>query len=214
MSKKIGHQRWQIFFAIALQTACVGAMSTASIDNPVKSIVLTCIISCCTSLVILNSLVLIGFGILYQDDIGTAAGLAGTARLLFGAAATAIFSNVTSNKYKQVLAGQVRSNVASLKVPSSSMAKLIAAAAANTAAAYAAVPGITPAIEAAAALANKEAYLTGAHLSYQVALAFGLCGCIAALFIESIDNRKYTKRTVALQEKDRQGLEMQKEVMG
>jgi Fungal trichothecene efflux pump (TRI12) len=213
MSKRIGYQRWQIFFAIALQTACVGAMSTATLDNPVKSIVLTCIISCCTSLVILNSLVLIGFGIVYQEDIGTAAGLAGTARLLFGAAATAIFSNVTSNKYKQVLPGQVRSAVANLKVPSTSMAKLIAAAGANTAAAYAAVPGITPAIKAAATLANKQAYLTGAHLSYEVALAFGLCGCIAALFIESIDTRKYTKKTVALQEKDRQMLEEKKGVM-
>jgi Fungal trichothecene efflux pump (TRI12) len=211
-SKKIGHQRWQIFFAIALQTACVGAMSTASVQNPTKSIVLTVIISMCTSLVILNSLVLIGFGILYQEDIGTAAGLAGTARLLFGAVATAIFSNVTTNKYRSVLPGEVRSAVASLDIPSSSMAKLIAAAGANTAAAYKAVPGITPAIEVAATLANKQAYLTGAHLSYQVALAFGLLGCVAALFIPSIDHRKYTKKTVALQEADRRALEAGKGV--
>lgn len=98
-SKRIGHQGWQTFGAIALQTACAGAMSTASLDNPAKSIVRTVIISTCTSLVILNSLVIIGFGILYQEDIGTSAGLAGTARLLFGAIATAIFSNVTNNKY-------------------------------------------------------------------------------------------------------------------
>jgi hypothetical protein len=68
-SKKIGHQRWQIFGAIALQTACVGAMSTSTIDNPAKSIILTFFISLCTSLVILNSLVLVGFGILHQDDM-------------------------------------------------------------------------------------------------------------------------------------------------
>lgn len=43
-SRYIGHQRWQIFFAVALQCACVGAMSTATMDNPVKSIILTCII--------------------------------------------------------------------------------------------------------------------------------------------------------------------------
>jgi hypothetical protein len=209
----IGHQRWQIFFAVALQTACVGALSTATIDNPVKSIVLTVIVSCCTSLVILNSLVLIGFGILSQDDIGTAAGLAGTSRLLFGAVATAIFSNVTNNKYKSVLAGTVRSAVANLNVPATSMAKLIAAAGVNTAAAYKAVPGITPTIQAAAVHANRESYLTGAHLSYQVALAFGLCGCIAALFIPSIDKRKYTKNTVALQEADRKALDEKKVVM-
>ena len=68
-SKRLGHQRWQVCGAIALQTACVGALSTATLDNPVKSIVLTCIVSCCTSLVILNCLVIIGFGILSQDDM-------------------------------------------------------------------------------------------------------------------------------------------------
>lgn len=68
-SKKIGHQRWQIFGAIALQTACVGAMSTSNIDHPVKSIILTFFISLCASLVILNSLVLVGFGILHQEDM-------------------------------------------------------------------------------------------------------------------------------------------------
>ena len=91
--------------------------------------------------------------------------------------------------------------------PAASLAKLIGAAKLNTAAAYKAVPGITPQIQAASVHANREAYLTGAHLSYEVALAFGLCGCIAAFFITSIDGRKYTKRTVALQEADRRALE-------
>jgi len=207
-SKRIGHQRWQIFGAIALQTACVGAMSTATLDNPAKSIVLTVIISMMTSLVILNSLVIIGFGIIYQEDIGTSAGLAGTARLLFGAVATAIFSNVTNNKYAEVLPAAVKSAALSAdpSFPAGSLAKLAAAAKAGTAAAYKAVPGLTPAVQAAAVHANKESYLTGAHLSYQVALAFGLCGCIAALFIKSIDVRKYTKKTVALQEADRKAV--------
>jgi hypothetical protein len=44
-------------------------MSTSTIDNPAKSIVLTVIISTCTSLVILNNLVLIGFGIIDQEDM-------------------------------------------------------------------------------------------------------------------------------------------------
>jgi hypothetical protein len=145
---------------------------------------------------------------LYTDkNSGTAAGLAGTARLLFGAIATAIFSNVTNGKYATSLPTSVRSNVQGLNFSAANMSKLIAAAKLNTAAAYKAVPGITPQVIAAATLGNKEAYLNGARLSYQVALAFGLCGCIAALFIPSIDSRKYTKKTVALQEADRKALE-------
>lgn len=68
-SKKIGHQRWQVFFAVALQTSCVGAMSTATIDNAPKSIILTIIISMTSSLIILNGMVLVGFGIVYQEDM-------------------------------------------------------------------------------------------------------------------------------------------------
>ncbi|KAJ4303552.1 hypothetical protein N0V90_002450 [Kalmusia sp. IMI 367209] len=209
-SKYIGHQRWQVMGAVALQTACVGAMSTATIGNSVQSIVLTCIISVTTSVNILNGMVLVGFGIVYQEDIGTAAGLAGTSRLLAGAVATAIFSNVTNNKYAQTLPATVRANVASFNLPSATLTKLITAAKANTAAAYKAVPGITPAMQAGAALGNKQAYLQGAHLSYQVALAFGLLGVITAFFIPSVDKRKYTDKTVAVQQQDRKVLEEKK----
>ncbi|OAG13327.1 MFS general substrate transporter [Alternaria alternata] len=206
-SKIIGHQRWVIMFAVALQTACVGAMSTSTMDNPAKSIVLTVIISTCTSVNLLNGMVLVGFGIVYQEDIGTAAGLAGTSRLLAGAVATAIFGNVTNNKYGDVLPERVRANLAPFNLSADVITRLIVAAKANTAAGYAAIPGITPAIRAAASLGNKQAYLEGAHLSYLVALAFGLLGVVAAFFIPSVDKRKYTNKTVAVQKQDRRVLQ-------
>ncbi|KAL5118480.1 hypothetical protein ACEQ8H_003656 [Pleosporales sp. CAS-2024a] len=209
-SKVIGHQRWVILLAVGLQTACVGAMATSTIDNPVKSIVLTVVISTCTSVNLLNGMVLVGFGIVYQEDIGTAAGLAGTSRLLAGAIATAIFSNVANNKYASTLPSAVGENLAPFHLPSATVARLTLAARANTAAAYAAIPGITPAIRAAASLGNQSAYLEGAHLSYMIALAFGLCGVIAAFFIPSVDKRKYTEKTVALQKHDRELIEEKK----
>jgi ABC-type branched-subunit amino acid transport system substrate-binding protein len=104
----------------------------------------------------------------------------------------------------------VKSNLSPFDLPAETITKLIKAAGANTAAAYSAIPGITPAIQAAATLANKQAYLTGAHLSYQVALAFGLCGVIAAFFIPTVDNRKYTRKTVAVQQADRKALQEKK----
>jgi hypothetical protein len=157
-------------------------------------------------------MVLVGFGIVWQEDIGTAAGLAGTSRLLAGAVATAIFSNVTNNKYAETLPGRVRSNLAPFGLPSETVAKLITAARLNTAAAYAKIPGISPAVQAAAVLSNKEAYLEGAHLSYLVALAFGICGVFAALWIPSVDKRKYTDKTVAVQKSDRKALQDKKQV--
>jgi Fungal trichothecene efflux pump (TRI12) len=210
MSKKIGHQRWQILFIIALQTASAGAMSTATLDNPVKSIILTCIISACTSAVICNCLIIVGFGIVYQEDIGSASGIAGTSRLLFGAVATAIFSNVTTNKYKTELPGQIADGIKGLGF-TGSVASLVKAAIAGS---YVGVAGLTPAVQAATVLANKQAYIKGAHESYLIALAFGLVGCICAFFIPSIDTRKFTKKTVALQESDRKQVELKRKEGG
>jgi hypothetical protein len=80
----------------------------------------------------------------------------------------------------------------------------------NTAAGYEVIPGITPAIRAAASLGNKQAYLEGAHLSYLVALAFGLLGVVAAFFIPFVDKRKSTNKTVAVQRRDRKELQENK----
>lgn len=209
-SKVIGHQRWVIMFAVALQTACVGAMSTSTMDNPAKSIVLTVIISTCTSVNLLNGMVLVGFGIVYQEDIGTAAGLAGTSRLLAGAVATAIFSSVTNNKYAARLPQTVQSNLAPFNLAPATVTRLITAARLNTVAAYNAIPGITPEIRAAASLGNKQAYLEGAHLSYLVALAFGCVGVVAAFWIPSVDKRKYVRKTVAPQQQDKRALREKK----
>lgn len=129
---------------------------------------------------------------------------------MFGAVAVAIFSNVTNNRYASSLVGAVRREVEGLGFPSDRLAELAAAAQVGTPEAYDAVNGATDAIQAAATVGNQKAYLTGARLAYQVALAFGLLGCIAALFIPSIDKRKLNNRTVALQEKDLQNLEDKK----
>jgi hypothetical protein len=121
-----------------------------------------------------------------------------------------MFSNITNNKYTSVIARHVRDSVSDFNIPAANMAKLTSAARLNTAAAWATVPGLTPEIRAAASHANKEAYLEGAHLSYLVALAFGCVACIAAFFIRDIDERKWTKKTVAVQETDRKAMEEKK----
>jgi len=121
-----------------------------------------------------------------------------------------VSSNVTNNKYAATLPSAVRRNLAPFDLPSGTIARLVTAARANTAAGYAAIPGITPAIRAAASLGNKQAYLEGAHLSYLVALGFGLCGVLASWWIPSVDKRKYTDMTVAVQRYDRKARENKK----
>lgn len=205
-SDYIKHQRWQIVVAICIQTAAIGALSTIDLESYQRAIGLTFTVSFCVTVIMMNAFVLIGFGIANQEDIGTALGLAGTSRLLAGAIAIAIFSNVTNNKWTQELIGRVAARVEPLGF-TGNMGALAAAARAGTPAALNAVAGLTPEIRAAAILGNKEAYLDGARLAYLVALAFGIVGCLFALFIPSIDERKLNLRTVALQEHDRKELE-------
>lgn len=144
---------------------------------------------------------------LLKPSSGTAAGLAGTARLMCGAVAVAIFSNITNNKYGSELFKTVVRRVENLNFPTEGLADLAAAARLGTPDAYAAVEGATAEVIAAAMLANKEAYLEGARMAYRVALAFGILGCICAWFIPSIDRRKLNNRTVAVQERDHQQLQ-------
>lgn len=127
-----------------------------------------------------------------------------------GAVAVAIFGNVTNNRYAGALPSRISSAVSNLSFDTSNLTVLIAAAKLGTPQAYAAVPGITAEIQAAATRGNQLAYLDGARLSYKVAMAFGILGCLAAFWIPSIDRRKYTKKTVALQESDRKRLEEKK----
>ncbi|KAF2496742.1 MFS general substrate transporter [Lophium mytilinum] len=201
-SKKIGHQRWQVTFAIILQTTFCGAMASATLDNHVKSIIFLFIIALCVPPTQLVPIVMLSYGIEDQNDIGVACGIAGTARLLMGATATAIYSSILSNEYSEKLPGEVTNAVKNLGFPPANIPKLIAAAKLGTAKAYAAVPGITPAIEGAIALANKEAYLQAFHVVFLASLAFGCIGVVAAFFTESVDTRKYTKRTFAVVENE------------
>ncbi|KAH6670783.1 fungal trichothecene efflux pump [Halenospora varia] len=210
ISQRIGHQRWQIVFWVCVQTACVGTLSTSTPETPIRSIILIVIVAISVAPAQLVTIVMLCFGLENQNDIGVASGLAGTTRLLFGAVATAIFSNITNNKYASSLPSQVSRAVTPLGFPSSSLSKLAVAAKLNTAKAYSSVPGVTPAIKAAATHANKLAYLEGTHLSFLVAMAFGFVACVAAYFTVSIDKRKFTKKTMAVVEKDRGRLEERK----
>lgn len=69
LSQIIGHQRWQIVFVIIVQTACVGAMTTSTLDTPTRSIILTIIISVCVTPTQLVTIVMICFGLEDQNDM-------------------------------------------------------------------------------------------------------------------------------------------------
>lgn len=107
-----------------------------------------------------------------------------------------------NNRYATVLPASVAKSVSGLNFPTANLSALVKAAKLNTAAAFKAVPGITPAVQTAAVHAKKLAYLKGSKLVFFIAVGFGCVACVAAAFTISIDKRKYTSHTVAVLENE------------
>jgi hypothetical protein len=84
-----------------------------------------------------------------------------------------------------------------------SITALIAAAAKNTAKAYAAVPGISPATTAATQAAVKDAHVKAYSLIYLIAIAFGCIAIIAATTIKGVSADQRTGEVSARLEDDK-----------
>jgi len=135
---------------------------------------------------------------------GCAVGLAGSFRLLGGSVATAIYSAINNNTFAKSLPGEVTSAAPDF----SAMPALMKAAAANTAAAYAAVPGITAEVVAATQMAVKQAYVQAYRTTYLSALGFGAAAIAAAFLTKSVDlGMKNNKRIVRLENEKQVGEE-------
>jgi hypothetical protein len=84
-----------------------------------------------------------------------------------------------------------------------SITALIAAAAKNTAKAYAAVPGISPATTAATQAAVKDTHVKAYSLIYLIAIAFGCIAIIAATTIKGVSADQRTVEVSARLEDDK-----------
>ncbi|CAK7202974.1 hypothetical protein SEUCBS139899_005701 [Sporothrix eucalyptigena] len=200
---RVGREKWQMFGFMVLQTAFIGAMASVGYSDRARAIVFVLLTSSCVTPPQLVAFTMISLGLDDQRDIGVAAGLIGTFRLLGGAIATAIYSAILNNKFSAVIGPNIDAVAEQYGLPSSSWAALVTAATANTAKAYAAVPGITDAIQAAAVDAYKQSYVESFRLVYLVAIAFGAVAVTAALFTRNTDSRrKNADRAVYLMTED------------
>ena len=201
--QRVGHERWQQVGFMTIQTALIGSLASVGLQDRVQAIVTIVILATSITPPQLLSFVMISLGIDDQVDIGVANGLASTFRLMGGAVATAIYSAILSNRFAAELPSKMAPVIASNNVAPATVAKLLKAAALNTAAAYKAVPGITPQIVAGAQLAVKLSYVQAFKMVYLVALAFGGVAIISAFFTRSIPLEKKTKQRAVKMENEK-----------
>lgn len=124
-----------------------------------------------------------------QNEIGTAAGLGGSARSGISTICSTIYTVILNNRLKQTIPKQVPSAVIAAGLPAASVPDFLTAVSAGTAAAYAKVGGLTPTILAAGQRAYRFASADAYHTVALTTLAFSGLAMIASLFIGHVEEK-------------------------
>ncbi|EXJ78178.1 hypothetical protein A1O3_09339 [Capronia epimyces CBS 606.96] len=133
-----------------------------------------------------------------QTEVGTAAGLGGSARSGISTVCSVIYTVVLSNRLASTVPAQVVPAVTAAGLPASSVASFLTALTAGTPDAYAKIPGITNAILAAGQQAYKTANADAYRTVSLTTLAFGGLAIIASLFMGEVESRMTGEVTAKL----------------
>jgi hypothetical protein len=138
-----------------------------------------------------------------QEEIGTAAGIAGSARSAISTVASTVYSVVLTARVTETLSTQVPAKVVEAGLPATSVADYMAAiAAGGSQRMLDAVQGLSPEILATGADAYRFAYMDAYKTVFLTSLA------ICSLFIPNIDSLMGNKVAVTLtgREKEREDI--------
>ncbi len=142
-----------------------------------------------------------------QTDLGIAVGIMGAFRSLGGCVGNAVFGTIFREIVNQQLVPRITAAATANGFDVANLAKLIpavSAAGVGVPDAFAAVPGITSAVETATLSALKDAYAHAFKIVFYSTIPFGVIALIAALFIA--DATKYMTNHTSI--------EMEKHVVG
>lgn len=195
VSSRVHREKWQLVFFMVAQTALIGSLASVGLGDKAQAIVTIVLGAAMVTPPQLVSFTMLSLTLDDQTDIGIAVGLAGTFRLLGGAVATAIYTAILSSRFAQVVPAHMADAIRDTPGASYSdslLQALIKAASTNTAAAYAAVPGASSALQAAAATATKLAYVDAFSLVYLIAIAFGALATAASFLTVNTDMKLKT----------------------
>jgi len=123
-----------------------------------------------------------------QSEIGTATGIAGSSRSAISTVASTVYSVVLTARIGQTIPAQVPNAVIGAGLPETSVQDYFTAmTAGGTPELLASVPGLTPAIQEAGALAYRLAYMEAYRTIFYVSIAFGVLCIIVSFFIQDMD---------------------------
>ncbi|KAF2808981.1 MFS general substrate transporter [Mytilinidion resinicola] len=197
-------RKYQCITVISLGTLLLGLMAVCTPDTPNAAMgivfIATIFVGWNESLVLPICTIVITD----QQEIGTAAGIAGSSRSAISTVASTIYSVVLATRVGETIPSQVPVAVIAAGLPATSVADYMTAiAAGGSPKLLAAVKGLTPKVLAAGSVAYKHAYMDAYRTIFLVSIAFGGLAIIASIFIPDID--KLMTRSVAATLQGRKG---------
>lgn len=123
-----------------------------------------------------------------QQEIGSAAGVAGSTRSIISTIASTIYQVVLRARLAKTVPAVVGPAVVAAGLPQSSVGAYLTAEAAGTTAAFSAVPGLTASISAAGAYAHRVASAQAFSTVFLTSIAFAGCAVITSFFIPNVED--------------------------
>lgn len=132
-------------------------------------------------------LTLLTIAIKDQQEIGTAGGVGASIRSGTATVCQTIYVVVLTNRLTSTIPAQVPPAAVAAGLPESSIVQLLTAFAVGTPEAFAAVPGISPTILAAASTAYKTASSDAYRTIFYTSIAFTGLGVMLSFFTPNVD---------------------------
>lgn len=187
-AKMIGKTKWQCLFVITVGTLLLGVMAVCDIDTPHTAMALVFIATVFVGWNEALVLPICSMRIRDQREIGTAVGVAGSARSAISTVASTVYSVVLTARVTSTLGSQVPAAVIGAGLPASSVADyMTAVAAGGSASALAAIPGLNTAVEKAGTLAYRIAYMDAYRTIFYVSIAFGALAMLVSFWIPNVE---------------------------
>jgi hypothetical protein len=187
-AKMIGKTKYQCLFVITVATLLLGLMAVCDINTPQTAMGLVFI---ATIFVGWNEAIVLpicSMRIRDQQEIGTAVGVAGSARSAISTVASTIYSVVLTSRVTSTLGSQVPAALVSAGLPASSVAGYMTAiAGGGSASTLSKIPGLTASVEKAGTLAYRIAYMDAYRTIFYVSIAFGGLAMIVSLWIPNVE---------------------------
>lgn len=182
---KIKHIRYQILFALLIQTVFTASYAAVVPHNKAAWMALQLFGQSCftwvTTLAYVSSSLYVP-----QEELGVSAGLIGTFRSAGGSVGNAVFSTIMTSVVNKHLANNIVTAALGAGYPPSDLEELVPAVIENAAGApdsFSGLPAVTSQVISATATAVKNTYAHAFRLVFYSTIPFGVIAIAAAWFV-------------------------------